>query len=143
MYFSFWCKNSSMHATLCFKTEFNLSLRQVQSEYLGSVSEKSETPRMYFASTCTKHREPNWFTSQFCQEFENSRNKEKYCFPRRLYIINSRYFFYINIYSDALLFQVIPIDMKNFTNLNLRARSYQKYPTHHWWTINGSHLNKN
>lgn len=39
--------------------------------------------------------------------------------------------FYINIYSDALLFQVIPIDMKNFTNFNLRARSYQKYPTHH------------
>lgn len=31
--------------------------RQVQSEYLGPVSEKSETPRMSFAST--KHREPN------------------------------------------------------------------------------------
>lgn len=33
--------------------------------------------------------------------------------------------FYINIYSGAMLFQVIPIDMKNGTNLNLRARSYQ------------------
>lgn len=59
------------------------------------------------------------------QEFENSRNKDKHRLPRRLYIINSRYFFYINIHSDALLFQLIPIDMKNCTNLNLRARSYQ------------------
>lgn len=65
------------------------------------------------------------------QEFENLRNRDKYRLPRRLYSINRRYIFYINIYSDALLFQVIPIDMKNFTNLNLRARSYQKYPTHH------------
>lgn len=31
----------------------------------------------------------------------------------------------MNIYSGAMLFQVIPIDMKNGTNLNLRARSYQ------------------